>query len=97
MSLTFEIDDLPVEIVDRRAKLALVLGKHRDLREQFAEAALEMDEATLADVRARLADADEKIEAAYVGLRDATQRFGANVCAAIRSLLEEPEPAQQGI
>lgn len=87
--MALSIEELPVEIVDRRAKLALALGRHRDLRARFEEAALAVDEAALKEARARLVDADGKIDAAYEALRDATQRFGSDVVKAIQFMLED--------
>ena len=87
------IDALPDEVVKLQPALEVALEKHRILRAHFGAAALAGDEMGLRAIRARLADADSAIEAAYTQFHAALQRFGADVCAAVRSLMEEPEPA----
>ena len=92
--MALRIDALPEEIETLSAGLRVRLEQHRNLRVQFADAALAVDEAALQAVRARLVDADQKVDAAYAALCDATQKFGSNVCAAVRSLLEEPAQSE---
>jgi hypothetical protein len=92
--VALRIDCLPEEIETLSAGLRVRLEQHRNLRMQFYDAALAVDEAALKDIRARLVDADKQVEGAYAALCDATQRFGADVSAAVRSLLEEPEPTK---
>jgi hypothetical protein len=87
------IDAVPEDIAKLRGALEALLEGHRNVRSQFAAAALATDEVALQAIRERLAKADTAIEAAYACFRDAIQRFGGEVCAAVRSLQVSEELA----
>jgi hypothetical protein len=83
------IDAVPEEIAKLRGAVEAMLERHRNLRVQFGAAVLAIDDVTLQTIRARLTGADSEIEAAYGSLRAATERFGSDVCAAVRDLLAD--------
>jgi hypothetical protein len=83
------VETVPEDVAALAAKLRAALEQHRDLRMRFDETVLDADEMALTTIRARLEKADQAIEKAYAAYREALQRFGARVCEAVQSLIDE--------
>jgi hypothetical protein len=92
--MALRIDEIPDDIAKLHDALAVMLGKHSELRRQFAVAMCAGDDAALQTIRARLEAADGEIEAAYSPFRAALVRFGSEICAAVQFLQAEEQTAE---